>query len=79
MDLLNKFFILEYLNITRCLESISTLCPGAQSIIHFPISTNIDHVQINPKIDKLLNIDLHLCLSLTEIALKHGIILFVFL
>lgn len=79
MGLLNKFFILEYLNITRCLESISTLCPGAQSTIHFPISTNIDHVQINPKIDKLLNIDLHLCLSLTEIALKYDIILFVFL
>ena len=31
--LLNKFFILEYLNITRCLESISTPCPGALSSV----------------------------------------------
>lgn len=39
MGLLNKFFILEYLNITRCLELISTLCPGALFSIHIPIST----------------------------------------
>ena len=35
--LLNKFFILEYLNITRCLESISTsCCPGALSSVLIP-------------------------------------------
>ena len=41
MGLLNKFFILEYLNITKCLESISTLSPGAQSTVRIPIPTNI--------------------------------------
>jgi hypothetical protein len=42
MGLLNKFFILEYLNITSCLESISTPCPGALSSVRFPTSS-IDH------------------------------------
>jgi hypothetical protein len=40
--LLNKFFILEYLNITRCLESISTSCPGALSSVLIPTFI-IDH------------------------------------
>jgi hypothetical protein len=34
--LLNKFFILEYPNITRCLGSISTLCPGALPTVLIP-------------------------------------------
>ena len=38
MGLLNKFFILEYLDITRRLESISTVCPGAQSTVRIPNS-----------------------------------------
>jgi hypothetical protein len=42
MCLLNKFFILEYLNITRCLESILTLCPGALSSVLIPTFI-IDH------------------------------------
>jgi hypothetical protein len=42
MGLLNKFFILEYLNITRCLESISTPCPGALSSVRIPTFI-IDH------------------------------------
>ena len=42
MGLLNKFFILEYLNITRCLESISTPCPGTLSSVRIPTFI-IDH------------------------------------
>jgi hypothetical protein len=42
MGLLNKFFILEYLNITRCLESISTPCPDALSSVRIPTFI-IDH------------------------------------
>jgi hypothetical protein len=40
--LLNKFFILEYLNITRCLELISTSCPGALPSVLIPTFI-IDH------------------------------------
>ena len=43
MGLLNKFFILEYLNITGCLESISTPCPGALSSVRIPTTSIIDH------------------------------------
>jgi hypothetical protein len=42
MGLLNKFFKLEYLNITRCLETISTPCPGALSSVRIPTFI-IDH------------------------------------
>ena len=50
MGLLNKFFILEYLNITRWLESISTSCPGAQSSLRIP--TLIDYDYDNNKTTK---------------------------
>lgn len=61
MGLLNKFFILEYLNITRCLESISTLCPGAQSIVRIPTSinnnnNNNNNKEINNQIHNNINI-----------------------
>ena len=42
MGLLNKFFILEYLNITRCLELILTLCPDALSSVLI-LTFIIDH------------------------------------
>lgn len=76
MGLLNKFFILEYLNITRCLESISTPCLGAQSTIRFPPQILITYESILKQIK--VEYRLHSCLNLTEIDLKHGIVLFLF-
>jgi hypothetical protein len=77
MGLLNKFFILEYLNITRCLESISTPCPGAQSTTSFPppqILITYESLLKQIKVEYRL----HSCLNLTEIDLKQGIVLFLF-